>query len=373
MEQNFNNNIKRCPYCNETMSEEIFNDHLMCHQLQNEENNNNPNNINYNQNQNNYNSQYVNERNNREQDYSNNINNNNQNGENGNFFSKIIDFFNISSESQNNNNQVNSNNSSNINNNNENNNNPGFFNSLIGRNPNRNNNIPQSNSNNSSINNNINNFNNNSQSEGNNLFGGINSINISDAINSLENKMKNLTSSLLNGARSNEIIRTTLLDNNPLRIMRNNQQRNNNDNNNNQNNNENTYNNGRILYVPVSRSSLNPSFIIMSPVIIGEPGHIFDANDPNNGLNYDINNNISNEDLNRIMEYLPSTIINEKKEGENNNCVICLGDFEGGDSVTTLPCVHMFHTECIKNWLQSKNHCPVCKYEITLNSIMREN
>ena len=73
------------------------------------------------------------------------------------------------------------------------------------------------------------------------------------------------------------------------------------------------------------------------------------------------------------MELLPSTIINEKKEGENNNCIICLEEFDIGDSVTTLPCVHLFHTDCIKNWLKSQNHCPICKFEITLNSIRRES
>ena len=86
-----------------------------------------------------------------------------------------------------------------------------------------------------------------------------------------------------------------------------------------------------------------------------------------------MNNNISSNELERIMEYLPSSVLREKKEGENTECVICLEVFDVGDSITTLPCVHLFHTDCIKSWLKSNNHCPICKFEITLNSIMRQN
>ena len=46
-ENHINNNIKKCPYCNQTMLEEIFNDHLICHQLDFEQNTNSQNNINH--------------------------------------------------------------------------------------------------------------------------------------------------------------------------------------------------------------------------------------------------------------------------------------------------------------------------------------
>ena len=78
-----------------------------------------------------------------------------------------------------------------------------------------------------------------------------------------------------------------------------------------------------------------------------------------------------NINIDNIMNLLPSSTITEKKEG--NNCIICLSDLEIGDKVTSLPCLHIFHTDCIKNWLQNKNHCPICKFEITEASLQGGN
>ena len=163
--------------------------------------------------------------------------------------------------------------------------------------------------------------------------------------------------------RSNELLRTSLLDHNPLRVMRMNSERENNSH----------YDHSHQvsqIYVPAYSGINSNQIVIMRPphIIVGEPGHVYIPNENNVD-----NNNISEDELNRIMEYLPSSVVNEKNEGENNNCVICLADFEPGESITTLPCVHMFHTECIKAWLKSNNHCPVCKIEVSLNSLMRNN
>lgn len=51
--------------------------------------------------------------------------------------------------------------------------------------------------------------------------------------------------------------------------------------------------------------------------------------------------------------------------------MICWSDFEETDMVTPLPCDirHYFHTECIENWLQTKNNCPLCKTDVTLQTI----
>lgn len=46
-------------------------------------------------------------------------------------------------------------------------------------------------------------------------------------------------------------------------------------------------------------------------------------------------------------------------DDDKPKCVICC-DVLGKESVRVLPCVHVFHDECISEWLQRKNTCPVC-------------
>ncbi len=41
-------------------------------------------------------------------------------------------------------------------------------------------------------------------------------------------------------------------------------------------------------------------------------------------------------------------------------CSICLSTFEEGEGVGRLPCQHVFHAACIKDWLGLKQTCPLC-------------
>ena len=69
----------------------------------------------------------------------------------------------------------------------------------------------------------------------------------------------------------------------------------------------------------------------------------------------------------QILDELPETRIDDvsKLDPEKRNCVICLEDFKNGDNATVLPCIHIFHTECVKNWLKTQNCCPICKFKLT--------
>ena len=68
-----------------------------------------------------------------------------------------------------------------------------------------------------------------------------------------------------------------------------------------------------------------------------------------------------------ILNELPETKIEDvnKLDPEKKNCIICLEDFKNGDNAIILPCIHIFHTECIKNWLKTQNTCPICKFKLT--------
>lgn len=47
-------------------------------------------------------------------------------------------------------------------------------------------------------------------------------------------------------------------------------------------------------------------------------------------------------------------------------CAVCLGDFEDGEELRTLPeCAHSFHVNCIDTWLNSHRNCPVCRADAT--------
>ena len=80
------------------------------------------------------------------------------------------------------------------------------------------------------------------------------------------------------------------------------------------------------------------------------------------------------KDLNTILKFIPIWEVREnKRHDNNNNCVVCLSEFQIGDIISALPCCHVFHTECIKNWLKNELSCPVCKFEVTLSSIIGKN
>ena len=45
-----------------------------------------------------------------------------------------------------------------------------------------------------------------------------------------------------------------------------------------------------------------------------------------------------------------------------SSCAICLEDFCEGETVSLLPCGHIFHCRCIVPWFgEQKSECPVCK------------
>ena len=107
-----------------------------------------------------------------------------------------------------------------------------------------------------------------------------------------------------------------------------------------------------------------------------------DIQNNNNMENNEYNNLIrdhpelrrKDRDVETIIKFLPVSEVKEIKinqENNNNNkCVICLSDFEIGDQVSALPCAHVFHTECIISWLRKHCQCPVCKFNITLKSLI---
>ena len=48
-----------------------------------------------------------------------------------------------------------------------------------------------------------------------------------------------------------------------------------------------------------------------------------------------------------------------------SKCMICLVDYEPGEELRTMPCMHFFHRECIDRWLLKQGStCPICKFNV---------
>ncbi|KAL9890990.1 uncharacterized protein ACN427_009746 isoform 1-T5 [Glossina fuscipes fuscipes] len=51
-------------------------------------------------------------------------------------------------------------------------------------------------------------------------------------------------------------------------------------------------------------------------------------------------------------------------DDDAEKCAICLSLFEIGNDVRRLPCMHLFHTDCVDQWLVTNKHCPICRVDI---------
>ncbi|CAF0822251.1 unnamed protein product [Rotaria sp. Silwood1] len=80
-----------------------------------------------------------------------------------------------------------------------------------------------------------------------------------------------------------------------------------------------------------------------------------------NGLNNSTNIGASQEHINcRTLSY---KYIKEKISMEEK-CTICLCEYDQYDSVRRLPCMHLFHIECVDKWLIQSKRCPICRIDI---------
>ncbi|KAL3819658.1 hypothetical protein ACJIZ3_005563 [Penstemon smallii] len=55
---------------------------------------------------------------------------------------------------------------------------------------------------------------------------------------------------------------------------------------------------------------------------------------------------------------------------EDSECCICLYKYMDGTELTTLPCKHHFHHECIAKWLRINATCPLCKHNILRGDLL---
>ena len=52
---------------------------------------------------------------------------------------------------------------------------------------------------------------------------------------------------------------------------------------------------------------------------------------------------------------------NDDDFDEEATCTICFVLLEDNDRVGALPCNHIFHVDCLKEWLRRRNICPLCQ------------
>lgn len=55
-------------------------------------------------------------------------------------------------------------------------------------------------------------------------------------------------------------------------------------------------------------------------------------------------------------------------DDQQEKCTICLSEFEDGEDVRRLPCMHLFHIECVDQWLTTNKKCPICRVDIEAGS-----
>ena len=70
---------------------------------------------------------------------------------------------------------------------------------------------------------------------------------------------------------------------------------------------------------------------------------------------------VENEEIMKVGDY------------KSISCVICLEKIskeeKGSEGVVLqMPCLHMFHEECIRKWLKTSHYCPTCRFSMPINN-----
>ncbi|XP_031719714.1 RING finger protein 11b isoform X2 [Anarrhichthys ocellatus] len=64
-----------------------------------------------------------------------------------------------------------------------------------------------------------------------------------------------------------------------------------------------------------------------------------------------------------LIQHLPKGVYDPGRDGSEKKireCVICMMDFVYRDPIRFLPCMHIYHMDCIDDWLMRSFTCPSC-------------
>jgi hypothetical protein len=70
----------------------------------------------------------------------------------------------------------------------------------------------------------------------------------------------------------------------------------------------------------------------------------------------------------KVLKRFNSILYNPTEEVDEEDapsCSICMENYKPGTRIKRLPCKHEFHPECITQWLETNNSCPICRTTFT--------
>lgn len=75
-------------------------------------------------------------------------------------------------------------------------------------------------------------------------------------------------------------------------------------------------------------------------------------------------NGMSAETINQVVKFRWGQPGHEQDMDSQSQCMVCLSDFSADEEVRKLPCCHIFHANCIDEWLRRCTDCPICKQNV---------
>ena len=116
-------------------------------------------------------------------------------------------------------------------------------------------------------------------------------------------------------------------------------------------NSDNNFNINIIENIPINNNNFNQN----------ENNLSLNNRNINNNNNNETNENIDNNEtfFKNLLDICNKDKYNKNKYKKHEDCRICLMKFENNENILILPCLHIFHTDCIINWLKNKKTCPL--------------
>jgi hypothetical protein len=64
------------------------------------------------------------------------------------------------------------------------------------------------------------------------------------------------------------------------------------------------------------------------------------------------------------IELSEPTLRTAKAKHLTETCTICMSQFELGEKLVKTKCKHLFHRDCLAEWVKYKSECPVCRENV---------